>query len=204
MDCVLYIHGKGGSASDSGFYTPLFSDCFIAGLDYKTFTPWQTGAEIREEVLALKKKYDNIIIIANSIGAFFCMNADINGLVEKAYFISPVVDMEALILGMMAQANVTEAELKEKGVIGELSWEYLRYVREHPLKWDVPTHIIYGENDALTPHETVKAFAKKHNASLAVMKDGEHWFHTDEQMRYLDEWITSRANQSARIRRKYQ
>ncbi|MDY2742875.1 MAG: alpha/beta hydrolase, partial [Eubacteriales bacterium] len=24
---------------------------------------------------------------------------------------------------------------------------------------------------------------------LSIMKNGEHWFHTDEQMKFLDEWI---------------
>ncbi len=185
MKAVLYIHGKDGSPSESEFYKPIFKDCDVTGLDYKTFTPWQTGKEIYESVKKLKEKYGKIIIVANSIGAFFCMSSDIDGFVKKAYFISPVVDMESLILGMMAQANVTEAELKEKGVIGELSWEYLCYVREHPVKWDAPTHIIYGENDVLTPYETVRAFAEKHGASLAVMKGGEHWFHTDEQMDFI-------------------
>lgn len=185
MKCVLYIHGKGGNAAESGFYIPLFSDCFVFGLDYKTFTPWETGKEIRTAVAELKEKYDGVMIVANSIGAFFCLNAKLNGLVEKAYFISPVVDMEKLILGMMYQSNVTEDQLKEKGEIGELSWEYLCYVREHPIKWDVPTDIVYGENDVIVPYETVKAFAKKHNATLAVMKGGEHWFHTDAQMDFI-------------------
>lgn len=189
MKCVLYIHGKGGNAAESGFYIPLFSDCFVSGLDYKTFTPWETGKEIRTAVAELKEKYDGVMIVANSIGAFFCMNAKLNGLVEKAYFISPVVDMEALILGMMYQSNVTEDQLKEKGEIGELSWEYLCYVREHPLDWRVPTHIIYGENDVLTPYETVKAFAAAHNAELSVMNGGEHWFHTKEQMDFIRKCI---------------
>ena len=33
------------------------------------------------------------------------------------------------------------------------------------------------------------AFAEKHKAGLTVMQGGEHWFHTEEQMRFLDEWI---------------
>ena len=33
---------------------------------------------------------------------------------EKAYFISPVVDMERLIADMMIWANVTEDELKDE------------------------------------------------------------------------------------------
>lgn len=29
-------------------------------------------------------------------------------------------------------------------------------------------------------------------AGLTVMPDGEHWFHTEEQMRFLTEWLTER------------
>jgi len=42
---------------------------------------------------------------------------------------------------------------------------------------------------ALTSIETVSAFAKQHHAGLIVMPGGEHWFHTEEQMQFLDHWI---------------
>lgn len=54
------------------------------------------GKEIRIAVEELKSKYENVILIANSIGAFFCMNAGIDNMIQKAYLISPVVDMEKL------------------------------------------------------------------------------------------------------------
>ncbi len=60
---------------------------------------------------------------------------------------SPVVDMENLpICNMMQWSNVTEQELAEKREIatdfGEtLSWEYLCYVRQHRIIWNVPTCI---------------------------------------------------------------
>ena len=191
---IIYIHGKGGSAAECEHYRPLFPEYDVYGLDYQTFTPWETGAEIRSAVENLKTEYDKIILIANSIGAFFSMNADIDSMIEKAYFISPIVDMERLITDMMAWANVTEDELKEKEIIrtafGEdLSWEYLCYVRAQPTKWNVPTDILYGDKDNLTSYETIANFAEKHNAKLTVMENGEHWFHTDEQMHFLDEWI---------------
>ena len=193
-ELVLYIHGKGGCAGESEHYKPLFPECEVIGLDYQTSTPWETGEEIWEAVTKLNEKYDSIILIANSIGAFFSMNAGINAMLRCAYFISPVVDMEQLILNMMSWADVTEKELEEKGSIltlfGEdLSWEYLCYVREHPVSWTVPTRILYGSRDNLTSYETISAFAKTHGAELTVMEEGEHWFHTDEQMRFLDNWI---------------
>ena len=172
----------------------MFPDSDIVGLDYKTFTPWETGKEIRAAVEKLKQKYKNIILVANSVGAFFSMSADIDKLIKKAYFISPIVDMEKLICDMMMWAGVTEEELKEKRVIhtdfGEdLSWEYLSYVREHAITWSVPTKILYGDKDNLTSLETINDFAKKHGARLTVMEKGEHWFHTEEQMKFLDDWI---------------
>ena len=113
---------------------------------------------------------------------------------EKAFFISPIVDMEKLILDMMCWANVTEEELRERKEIptefGEtLSWKYLSYARENPIEWRIPAHILYGGKDNLTARDTIAAFAEKIGASLTVMENGEHWFHTDEQMNYLDEWV---------------
>ena len=196
MNLVLYIHGKGGSLAESEHYKSLFPEYHVIGLDYQTFTPWETGKEIHTAVSKFKNEHEKIILIANSIGAFFCMNADISELIEKAYFISPIVDMEKLILNMMSWANVTEEELKIKGIIptafGEdLSWEYLCFVRKHPIQWKVPTNILYGGKDNLTSHETITAFAEKYNCKLTVMENGEHWFHTETQMQFLDDWLNS-------------
>ena len=194
MNAIIYIHGKGGSATESEHYKPLFPDCEVIGLDYQTFTPWETGKEIYNAVKELKNKYEEVILIANSIGAFFSMNAGIEEMIQKAFFISPIVDMEKLIIDMMKWANVTEQELESEGIIHtdfgeELSWEYLSYVRSHPIEWRVTTQMLYGSNDHLTSLETITEFAKKHQATLTIMEGGEHWFHTDEQMAFLDNWI---------------
>ena len=122
------------------------------------------------------------------------MNALTDKKISKAYFISPVVDMKKLISDMMLWANVTEEELKCRKNIptafGEtLSWEHLCYVKEHPVAWNVPTHILYGDRDSLTSYETISCFADQIGATLTVMKGGEHWFHTDNQMAFLDQWI---------------
>ena len=114
--------------------------------------------------------------------------------IEKSMFISPIVDMEKLILNMMAWSNVTEEELHKEKVIkasfGEtLSWEYLSYVRNHPINWHTPTNILYAENDNLTSLETITDFAHKMGASLTVINNGEHWFHTEEEMAFLDNWF---------------
>ena len=67
--------------------------------------------------------------------------------------------------------------------------EYLCYARENPIIWEIPTHILYGEKDNLTAYGTIFEFVQRTNSTLSIMKNGEHWFHTDEQMKFLDEWI---------------
>jgi len=191
---VIYIHGKGGTADESKHYEALFPDSVVIGFDYKSNTPWEAKSEFYSKFVELSKEYEKITVIANSIGAFFLMNSGVEPFVNKAYLISPIVDMEKLIGNMMIWANVTEDELKEKGVIsidfGEnLSWEYLEYVRNNPICWSVPTKVLYGEKDSFTTLETMQAFVKRIQASITVMMDGEHWFHTKEQMDFLDTWI---------------
>lgn len=198
---ILYLHGQGGSAAESEHYKPLFPGYAVVGLDYRTFTPWETGAEIFAAVAKLKDRYDSIDLIANSIGAYFAMHAGIDSLIRKAYFISPIVDMERLICDMMGWADVTEEQLKTVGVIStsfgeELSWDYLCWVREHPIDWNVPTEILYGEKDDLTSPQTIQRFALSHHAGLTVMEGGEHWFHTEEQMRFLDNWIRNGGSEA--------
>lgn len=191
---ILYIHGRGGSPAESEHYRPLFPGCEVIGLGYRALTPWETGLEIREAVTRLRWEYESLTLIANSIGAYFSLCAGIDGMLRKAYFISPVTDMEGLILRMMAAAHLTEEVLRERGEIpvpsGEtLSWRVLCYCRAHPVRWNVPTEILCGEGDALIPFEDTAAFAKAAGAGVTVMKNGEHWFHTEEQMRFLDGWI---------------
>ena len=202
MKTVLYVHGRGGSADEALHYVPLFPGSKVLGLDYRSDSPWETGSEIREAAEKLAEGSGRITLIANSIGAYYSLHARIDPLVRRAYLISPILDMEKLITGMMTGAGVTEAELEQKGVIpasyGEdLSWEYLCWVRAHPLRWDAPTEILYGSLDTFTARETAEAFAKTHGAGLTIMEGGEHWFHTEAQMAFLDDWIRDTERKKA-------
>ena len=166
---IIYVHGKGGSSGE-------------AKKEFFAFFTTQ------------RSRFEHIILVANSIGAFFGISSLDETLVDRAYLISPIVDMEKLICDMMQWSGVTEQELAEKLEITTdfgktLSWEYLCYVRMHPIIWNVPTCILYGEHDNLTSIEMVSAFAKQHHADLTVMPGGEHWFHTEEQMQFLNHWI---------------
>ena len=193
---VIYIHGKNGSADECEFYKPLFQEYEIIGIDYKAETPWQARSKFPNLYNNLCENGDKVILIANSIGSYFAMQSLADKRIDRAFFISPIVDMERLILNMMKWAGVTEKELIEFGEIetsfGEtLSWEYLCYVRKHPIKWDIPTEILYGGNDSLTSLDTVTGFAERTGAGLTVMQSGEHWFHTEEQLNFMTKWLAA-------------
>ena len=194
MKAILYFHGKDGTADEANYYKKFFPTDKVIGVDYKRNTPQETKIEFQNFYDEVAKKFEKIIVIANSIGAYFVMNALAEKNMERAFFISPIVDMEKIIQDMMKFCGVSEIELREKKIIptnfGEnLSWEYFCYVKNNPLTWKIPTEILFGENDNFTSLETIKNFAEKNNFSLTVMKNGEHFFHTDEQMNFLDNWL---------------
>jgi hypothetical protein len=191
---VIYIHGKGGNAANSVYYEKFFKNIPVLGFDYKAQNPMEAYEEFNTYFNNIYKTYDSIYIIAESIGAYFLMSSITSKKIIKAFFISPLVDMEELIFKMMDYANVSLEELKEKQIIpisfGEpLSYPYLKYVQTHPLNWHNETYILYGDHDNLTSYKTIKKFSKDIKATLTVMKDGEHYFHTLSEMTFLDNWL---------------
>ena len=187
---VVYVNGLGGNASESEHYVPLFPDHAVCGFDYNAQTPWEAKAEFPPYFEKLRQESDSVILIANSIGAYYALHSLTAAQIGRAFLISPVTEMDAMI----QQAGVTEERLRteqeiqtESGIM--LSWEYLCYARQHPSAWDVPTAILYGEHDALIPQECISAFAARIHAPLTVMPAGEHWFHTPEQLAFLDDWL---------------
>jgi len=195
---VIYIHGKYGTVEEAEYYKKFFNEADIIGFEYTSEYPWDFQKEFSNFIDNIYIKYKKISIIANSIGAYFTMLSLINKNIEKAFFISPIVDMEKLITDMMFLENITEEELYKKKKIktsfGEiLSWDYLTFARKNPIEWNIPTYILYGENDDLTSYETILNFTNKSKANLTIMKGGEHWFHTDEQIEFLNNWIKNLA-----------
>ncbi len=192
---VIYIHGKGGNSAEAEYYKKFFNDEYkIIGFDYKSEFPWDAQIEFSEFFDSIVSEYANIYLIANSLGAYYSMLSLSDKKIKKAMFISPIVDMEKVILNIMSMSNVSEEELyKEKEIstsFGEtLSWKYLSYVRDNPIDWNVPTDILYAENDNITSLETMTNFVDKTNSRLNIMKNGEHYFHTEEQMNFLDNWF---------------
>ena len=111
---VIYIHGKGGSAQEAEHYRSLFAGSDVVGFDYKAQNPWEAEREFPLFYDRHSKGYDAVLLVSNSIGAYFSMHALSGKGIAGAWFISPIVDMEKLIEDMMRRSNITEAELRTR------------------------------------------------------------------------------------------
>lgn len=158
-------------------------------------------SDLREVYSFVQNKYKSFSLFAGSLGAYFSLSAYQEVKFEKCLFVSPVLDMKRLIQNMMKEANVTEDELRVKGTIKTtddvLSWDYYDFVCRNPIKkWNSETFILYGENDNITEKSVLHNFVEKFNCNLDIMQNGEHWFHTEEQVKYLDFWMRRHINWS--------
>ncbi|WP_312941852.1 GNAT family N-acetyltransferase [Oscillibacter sp.] len=201
----LFVHGKNGYKEEAEAFAEnaCLGGAQVLAVDLpehgerKTaegFDPWRVVPELREVMVVLRQRWAHVSLRANSIGAWFSMLAFADTPPEQVLFVSPVVDMKKLIQNMMQWAAVDEARLEKEGKIptdfGEtLSWDYLQYSKAHPIeKWTAPTAILYAGQDNLTDRGTIEAFVRQFGCNLSVMENGEHWFHTPEQLTFLQAW----------------
>ena len=203
----LCIHGKMGSKEEAARFAEIVCQKGYQVLsidlpghgertgEMERFVPWEVVPELQAVYGFAQQRWKKNSIYANSIGAYFSLLAFWESKLEKSLFVSPVLDMEKLIRDMMGWAGVTQEQLQQAGEIpttfGEtLSWKYLTYAEEHRIaKWYSPTAILYAGQDHLTAWETVEDFAQRFGCTITVMENGEHWFHTEEQLAVLDAWL---------------
>ena len=200
----LFLHGQMGRKEEAEAFAQVVCPNGMAVLSIdlpghgerqnrgEELAPWTAVPDIRAALDWVKRRWNTVSLRATSIGAYFAMLAF--DAPERALLVSPVLDMERLILTMLDWAGVTEHQLREQGEISTgfgqtLSWKYLCWVREHPVyHWTCPVRILYGSGDHMTSRQTVEDYIRHHNAKLTVMEGGEHWFHTPEQLAFLRKW----------------
>ena len=143
-----------------------------------------------------KEEYKNINLFACSMGAYFSLLAYKNEKLDQSLFLSPVLDMEKIINNMMIWFDISEEKLeKEKEImtpVGQmLYWDYYRYIKSNPVTvWDIPTSILYGSKDDICEYEVTARFAEFFNCDLQIMENGEHYFHTKEQLDFFADWLS--------------
>ena len=199
----IYIHGQGGNKEEAEFFSKLVCkyDWQVISIDLPEhgertiekdrFNPWNILPELEMLITFVKDRWNEISLYANSIGAYFSMLAYKNEKINSCFFVSPVLDMKQLILDMMSWANVTMTQLKQYQI---LSWKYLKYVLHNPIeKWNIATEILYSNEDELIKSDTIIDFSNRFNCSLTIYDSGEHWFHTEKQLEFLQSWILEKC-----------
>lgn len=151
--------------------------------------------DLKQIIEYAKANYNEINIWACSIGAYFSLLAYKDEDLKQCLFLSPVVNMKIIIENMMLWSNTTEKELNEKQEIktdfGQtLYWDYYLYVKENPItKWNKKTYILYGNKDNMQNESVIKDFSNEFNCDLTIFKNGEHYFHTEEQLNFYNDWL---------------
>ena len=198
---VVYIHGLYGSHKEAEDYSYLKDEYDVVGLDYQDGNPWELKDTIRNEFEKLTKNYKEVIVIANSIGAFYAYEylSDFN--IKHAFFISPVASMYQIIFDIMASKDIYLEKLKEEKVIQiddktQISYDFYEHVRNEKDNWDVPTDILYGEKDQVVYIESIAEFLANHpKAKLTVKQGAEHYMHTEEEKEFIKQWILNVTKQ---------
>jgi uncharacterized protein len=203
----LYVHGKMSSKEEAEGFADIANRkcCQVLSFDLpehgeRKDEPYACTVQNGVRDLGLvfdyaKHHWDRLSLFACSLGAYFSLSAFPDVAFDRCLFLSPILDMERLIQNMMKWCSVDEELLEEKREIptpmGEtISWQYYQYVKEHPIgKWPSETHILYGTRDNLTEKSVIDKFCEKFRCELETLIDGEHYFHTQEQVRVLNDWL---------------
>lgn len=138
----------------------------------------------------------NISIFGCSMGAYYALLAYHDYDMSRSLFLSPVVNMKNIIDDMMQSFDVSEEKLKlEKLIklpIGQtLDWDYYSFVKANPIdfEWDVKTDILYGAHDKMCKWQDILDYSTRYDAKVRVDQDGEHYYHTEEHLRTITEWL---------------
>ena len=147
--------------------------------DDKAFNPIEASPEVRTFARLARSQSTEVSLLANSIGAYFSLCDTPAGTFERAWLISPLLDLEYYIRDMMAEYSVTDEQLEAQTVIdtprGVLDWPYLRFVEEHPAKLDTPIWIIRGDQDEMVPLGILSRFVGAPGVELVQIEGGQHF-----------------------------
>jgi hypothetical protein len=134
-------------------------------------------------------------VFACSLGAYFSLLSYKGKPLNKSIFLSPVIDMSQIIDNMMEARSISKKQLMNAGKIQTTDgltffWNYYSYVKANSVKiWNIQTAILCGSKDNVCDISTVMAFVKRNKCRFDIMEDGEHYFHTDTQLRFFAEWL---------------
>lgn len=109
----LYIHGKKGNKEAAESFAAITCRRGYQVLSFdlpehgerkdevNTFNPWNAVPELKLVLAEARNRWKHISIRASSIGAYFALLSYAGEYIDRCLFVSPILDMEKLIINMM-------------------------------------------------------------------------------------------------------
>lgn len=205
----IFVHGQGGNKEEADDFAPVALKrgydvlavdlpCHGGRTDGVEFLPYYVIPELKAVLKAAQKRYKSVSVRATSIGVWLSLLAFKGEKIDKCLFVSPLVDMENMIYGLMSAAGITEERLEAEKIINVdfgggnsvvLSWEYLQFAKNNkPQPLCENTFVLRADNDETIKPETVDEFCEKYNCNITVLSGGEHWLHTESDKLRVKKW----------------
>ena len=190
---VIYIHGMFGTSKEIEDYSYI-KGYDLKGLDYEDGNPYDIEDVIRDKFFELIKGYKDVIVIANSVGAFYTYEYLNDFNIKQAFFISPIINMFQIIVDLMTKYKISEEQLKKERYIKlengtTLSYDFYEKLKHRTDNWKVPTEVLYGSKDETVKTNDVIDFIANHNARLTIKNGAHHYFHTKKEKEFIKNWI---------------
>ena len=174
----LFVHGLHGRKEESLAFAEVAvpKGYQVLGVDLPVERkPWEVLPLLNEVRDYLYRNWESVSIRANSIGSWFSLLAFQGVKVDKALFVSPLLDMKKYIEEMPTREE-----------------DYYEWTVNNPITcWDAPTFILRPEEDPVVKETIGRDFIHQYKCRLTIMPDGEHWFHTPKQLAFLNAWEMS-------------
>jgi hypothetical protein len=171
----LFVHGLHGRKEEALAFAEVVvpKGYQVLGIDMSVeHKPWEVLPLLKDIRDYLFENWKNVSIRANSIGSWFALLAFQNMKVEQAMLVSPILDMKKFIELMPQRED-----------------DYYEWVVSNPItRWNAPTYILRPAVDLIVIEEVGRDFISQHQCQVTKMPNGEHWFHTPEQLAFLKAW----------------
>ena len=171
----LYVHGLHGRKEEALVFAEVAvpKGYQVLGIDLPVACkPWEVLPLLNEVRDYLYENWQSVSVRANSIGSWFTLLAFHSKKVEQALLVSTILDMKRFIELMPQRED-----------------DYYEWVVNNPItSWVAPTYILRPEVDLIVSDEVGHDFISQHQCQVTIMPDGEHWFHTPEQLAFLKAW----------------
>jgi len=164
--------------------------------DDKVFNAMVTSPEVRAFAQLARSQSTEVGLLASSIGAYFSLCDTPTGTFERAWLVSPLIDLEYYIRDVMAEYSVTDEQLEAETVIDTpravLEWPYLRFVEEHPARLDIPSWTIRGDQDEVVPLDALSRFVSAPGVELVQIEGGQHFLGQPPHLETVVAWFKER------------